>query len=254
MTRRTALKLGLGATWLALMPERVLGEAVGEPMQSLVDAVDHVLLGVADLDAGIAWLEQRTGVHAQPGGSHPGKGTRNALAAMGDRHYLEIIAPDPAQGEPTQGMAAQLVRRLSPALVTWAARATDTAALAARARRAGLAVGTPAPGSRQRPNGETLRWTTLALEDDFDGVAPFFISWSSQTRHPSSDAPKGLQLEELRLAHPRAKELEKTLRAMGIAAEVAPATQPSLSIRLTCPRHPTKPGIDLVAPDPTLRP
>ena len=36
------------------------------------DALDHILLGCKDLDAGIALMEQRTGVRAQYGGVHPG--------------------------------------------------------------------------------------------------------------------------------------------------------------------------------------
>src|SRR4051812_10884651 len=57
--------------------------------------IDHVILGIDDLQKGIAELERATGVRAVFGGAHPGRGTQNALISLGENHYLEILAPNP---------------------------------------------------------------------------------------------------------------------------------------------------------------
>ena len=58
--------------------------------------IDHLVYAVPDLAAGVAEVEERFGVRARAGGRHIGLGTHN-----GARTYLEIIAPDPGQPEPS---------------------------------------------------------------------------------------------------------------------------------------------------------
>src|SRR5437660_2601793 len=85
--------------------------------------LDHILLGVSDLDRGIAWLEERSGVRAVFGGVHPGRGTRNALLSLGPRRYLEIIAPDTQQAGSAasrEPWAARLNAMQEPRLIDWA--------------------------------------------------------------------------------------------------------------------------------------
>jgi len=114
------------------------------------DVCDHLMLGAADLDVAIGWVEAATGVRAVPGGSHPGVGTRNALLSLGGRQYLEILAPDPHQPRliPHYGYLRELQ---TPRLVGWAAQMQDGDALAARLRSAGLDVSGPTPAGRGGP-------------------------------------------------------------------------------------------------------
>ena len=77
LTRRELLlHLGGGAGAFCLLGSTTKGT---EQLVNARAAVDHLLLGVSDLDRGVAEIEKMTGVKAVIGGSHPGVGTRNAL-------------------------------------------------------------------------------------------------------------------------------------------------------------------------------
>jgi Glyoxalase-like domain len=199
----------------------------------MLTVLDHLLLGAADLDRGIAWVEERTGVKPAIGGSHPGRGTRNALLSLGSGKYLEVIAPDPTQTNYTFQID---IRTLSePRLITWAAGTTDIEAVARRAKAAGYQVFGPADGSRARPDGSRLAWRTLGIANtlavaNVDPI-PFFIRWSANTVHPSIDSPKGCVLKELRMTHPNVSAVTTVLGAVGIEADVTNA--PNLAIRAT---------------------
>src|SRR5262245_13961463 len=97
--------------------------------------VDHLLLGVSNLEAGVTWVERITGVKAVLGGSHPGVGTHNALLSLGGKQYLEIIAPDPRQS--AYDYRIDLRTLAEPRLITWAASTTDIQAIARAAREFG---------------------------------------------------------------------------------------------------------------------
>lgn len=197
--------------------------------------LDHLLLGVARLEDGIARVEKQTGVRAADGGSHPGAGTHNALLSLGNRQYLEIIAPDPNQ-EPSGALVSLLKELPVPKPFAWAATTRDIELLAKELRGNGLNIDGPQPGSRTPPDGRLLQWKTLRLSGQPYGVIPFFIEWTSGTIHPSADSPSGCQLTGLELCHPEPDATSQMMRKLGIAAEIKRSIEPGLKVQLDCPK------------------
>jgi catechol 2,3-dioxygenase-like lactoylglutathione lyase family enzyme len=191
--------------------------------------LDHVLLGCSDLDKGLAFVEQHTGVRAAFGGVHPGRGTRNALLSLGEKHYLEIIAPDPEQPNVPDHYGLQ--KLTEPRLVGWAAHPGDLNEFAARLKSAGFDFDGPTPGSRKRPDGRLLQWKTLNLHDDQGGLLPFFIEWSADTIHPSADAPSCCKSFGFQLVTPFPAALAKTTDQLGLEVAISTGATPHLALR-----------------------
>ncbi len=214
------------------------GGALATPSISRGDVLmpvvlDHILLGCCDLDRGIDFVEKHTGVRAAFGGVHPGRGTRNALLSLGEKHYLEIIAPDPQQsGGPDHYGLAKLIE---PRLVGWAAHPGDLNEFAIRLRNANLAFDGPSPGSRKRPDGRLLQWKTLNLKDDQSSLLPFFIEWSADTIHPSVDAPSGCHIVRFSLSAPNDAELTHLCAELDLDVPVDQSGKPRLYARISGP-------------------
>ncbi len=201
--------------------------------------LDHLLLGCSDLNQGIAFVEKHTGVRPAMGGMHPGRGTRNALLSLGPLHYLEVIAPDPAQTatSTTRPKLPSMLNQLAaPRLVDWAVHTPDIAAVAERLRKADVAFRGPTPGSRARPDGKTLHWQTLNIDNDRDGLLPFFIQWGAETVHPSVDAPPGCKLESFVIASPEIVSLAADFQKLGISVDLTWGSTTHLQARIVGPK------------------
>ena len=200
--------------------------------------LDHLLLGTADLDQGVALVKERTGLTPVIGGSHPGVGTRNALLSLGGEQYLEIIAPDPEQQVFTY--QPDLRELHEPRLITWAAATKNIDATAQAARAAGLEVIGPRDGSRKKPNGQMLHWKTLVIKNDLTvaGVVPipFFIQWGEGVQHPSQDAPTGCRIESLEFVHPEPQQLKEMFRKLAIEAKEKRGQSARLTAALWTPK------------------
>ncbi len=156
--------------------------------------LDHLIVGCRDLNEGIAYVERLSGCRAELGGSHPGRGTRNALLNLGHHAYLEILAPDPAQ--PQLQWHKEIASLTEPQLIGFALRQNEIGAFAKLLRERGVECVGPTAGSRSRPGGQTYHWQTVVLADDLHGNLPFFIDWATDSAHPSADAPGGCELKQ----------------------------------------------------------
>jgi len=196
--------------------------------------VDHLIYAAPDLVAAVADLEHRFGVRAQAGGQHIGLGTHNALLALGPRTYLEIVAPDPGQPEPSVPRPLRVGDVISGRLVGWALAYTDIDRAVAAARRRGYDPGEVGDGHRVGPTGTELRWraTASALAED---LIPFLICWGD-TEHPARSAPPGLILQSLRIEHPDPASLTPKLIALGADIDVTRTPAPALVASLSGPR------------------
>lgn len=194
--------------------------------------IDHIMLGIDDLDRGIDSFEQLTGVRPVYGGKHP-RGTHNALVSLGDGTYLEIIAVQRGATPPAEPAGLTELHTLTP--VGWAVSSKDSAQLRSRLTSAGMPVTEPGAGSRTTPAGTTLSWQTFNLKDRFD-EAPFFIVWSPQTAHPSTTSPTGCKLQRWSIAGPHRKNLEQLRTTLDLRIEIAEAPSTALRLSLNCPK------------------
>lgn len=202
--------------------------------------LDHIILGINDLERGIAEFEARTGVRPVFGGAHPERGTHNALASLGGGVYVEILAPNPADakpGNPTEGLEfLRGMTTLTP--IGWALGAADLADTKKRVEAAGITTSQVRPGARRLPDGSTLEWMTIGVTAPAHNWAPFFIQWTDAALQPSRTAPAGCTLTSLTLSDPDPEPLSALFTAVGFAMTPARADQAKMTVTLQCPKGP----------------
>lgn len=156
----------------------------------MLRGIDHVVIAVPDLV-----IAQKTyealGFVVVPGGRHP-VGTHNALIALADGSYIELIA----FYDPSSGHRWWLPLQKGGGLVDFCMQTDDLLSDTAAFRRAGVAIDDPSPLSRVRPDGYHLKWVLSIPHDAYKGVAPFLIQDETprdervprQNRHPNGVA------------------------------------------------------------------
>jgi len=147
--------------------------------------IDHVILGVGDLDAATRRMEA-LGFGVAEGGRHEGLGTANRIVPIPrgpgtPPQYLELLGVVDRREAGGTEFGRALLRRIAGGdrLARWCFQTDDLDAVAARL---GL---TPEPRGRRRPDGMQLTWRAAGLALSLrDSWLPFFVAWDEPARHP----------------------------------------------------------------------
>jgi len=158
------------------------------------------------------------------GGVHPGRVTRNSLLLLplGERRYLEIIAPYPAHLKLRHFPQIRSI----PTRPHWlAVHPPDIRLLASSSGKTNVEFTGPCDGSR-KASGLRASSTgkTINLADDHHGLLRLFIDVAPTRSPPSKDAktaPARCNLGIFRNSQSRSRiELTSTLKRMGINVPV----------------------------------
>lgn len=209
-----------------------------DSLNTIPAQLDHLIITVPDLDAGVAAVEEATGLRALPGGSHPGRGTANYLLGLaptgwpeGAHTYLEILGPDPQQEPPADGtlpLDAHLATE--PTLQTWAIHPPAFLAKIAAANTAGIDFGEVQDMARDTAEGDRLEWRlTTRSPLPHEGAQPFLIDWGESV-HPAEAALPTLELLEFRVESPEPEAARQVLEVLG-AGDTAVVEGPDCRLR-----------------------
>ncbi len=134
----------------------------------MIVRIDHVVICMPDLQQAIAQYT-KLGFNVFPGGSHPGKGTHNAIALLDD-DYIELMSiRDPAEHRASVGKPGDTNADLADFIAAGGGirsvvlQSDDLSAEVAAMRSRGVDVSDAIEGGRLTPSGQQLRWKAAAL-------------------------------------------------------------------------------------------
>jgi hypothetical protein len=192
--------------------------------------IDHIILGINDLNKGIEQFEALTGVKPVFGGIHPNSFSQNALVALDHEIYIEIMAPRPdASNVPVEFLTME---KLTP--IGWAVRTHNAIKTRKKLKVEGIIASNRKHGSRTKPDSSILNWITFDVDSRYD--FPFFIEWGDNTKHPSISSPAGCTFQSFQINTPYDATMNKLLTAIPLNLTVSKATETKLQLTIDSPK------------------
>ena len=142
----------------------------------MLTGLDHIIIGVKDLDAATELFRDKLGLMPSGGGIHPKVGTANRIIVIGDT-YLELITVrTPAEAQ------TSIVERLAKdeGYLNFVLSSNDIQADSEAMKARGVSLVGPEKGSLTAGDGRTRAWTRTNIErPDLTQHYPFLIQHDS---------------------------------------------------------------------------
>src|SRR6266566_9552975 len=161
----------------------------------MLTGLDHIIIGVNDLEQATTIFSQKLGLAASGGGIHPSGGTANRIIVIGDT-YIELIAVrTPEEAQPS--MLERLAK--GEGYLNFVLSSDQIEADSAAMEKRGISIFGPTPGQLRSADGRTRGWKRTDVErPDLAQHYPFIIQhdstgeerrnrlagWSEPPRHP----------------------------------------------------------------------
>ncbi|EFH86739.1 VOC family protein [Ktedonobacter racemifer] len=142
----------------------------------MLTGIDHIIIGVNDLEKATQTFEQTLGLLASGGGRHPFGGTANRIIVIGDT-YLELISVEEA-AEAQQSMLDRLAK--GDGYLNFVLGSDDIEADSQAMRARGVSVNGPNAGALHSAEGRSRGWQRTDVErPDLTQHYPFLIQHDS---------------------------------------------------------------------------
>jgi len=153
----------------------------------MLTGFDHFIILVNELDAAMSAF-RRLGFEVRAGGEHPAFGSHNALIALADAAYLELVAfKNPALAEKSFWRDGVRRVRAGEGFGGFVLGANDLTNEVAQLAARGLKYDAPQAGARVRPDGQRVEWHTAMYDGSPTGALPFLIQ---------DDTPRDVRIEK----------------------------------------------------------
>jgi hypothetical protein len=167
--------------------------AMAQENKSVTLELDHVSICGSNLDP-LRQAFSDVGMAPDIGGPHGNGITQMAIVGFDDTTYIELIAP--IKPGVTAGSDWSKFMNEDAVTCAWAVGTNVLLQEVDRLKKAGIPVTSPQPGSRKRPDGMSIEWTTAAAGSGTPGsTLPFIIedqtprAWRVQTSASVKGAP-----------------------------------------------------------------